>query len=78
MGDDGGDICGAETRGDGGERGGGGTVPHGGEEVAAVAEQNAEGVAKDGKVAGMILGRIGRRGWTGSVGYVGFHVCMYN
>ena len=51
----------------------------GAEEMAAVAEQDADGVEEDGDVlghgvAGLILWRIGRRGWTGCVGYVGFHV----
>ena len=55
----------------------------GGEEMAAVAEQDADGVEEDCDVlghgvAGVILRRIGRRGWIGCVGYVGFHVCHNN
>ena len=58
-------------------------LPDGGEEMAAVAEQDADGVEDEGDVlghgaAGLILGWIGRRGWTGSGGYVGFHVCYSN
>jgi hypothetical protein len=45
----------------------------GGEEVPTVAEQDADGVKQSGDVlghgvAGLILGRIGRRGWMGCVG----------
>ena len=70
MGEDGGEVGGAEAGRDGGECGGGGAVVDGGEEVAAVAEQDADGVEQDGDVlghgvAGVILRRIGRRGWTG-------------
>ncbi len=41
-------------------------------EMAAVAEQDADGVEEDGDVlghggAGLILWRIGRRGWIGRV-----------
>jgi hypothetical protein len=58
---------------------GGGAALDRGEEVAAVAEQDADGVEEDCDVlghgvAGAILRRIGRRGWTGCGGYVGFHV----
>ena len=79
VGEDGGEIGGAEACRDGGECGGGGTVLDRGEEMAAVAEQDADGAEDDGDVlghdvAGLILGRIGRRGWTGCVGYVAFHV----
>jgi hypothetical protein len=47
------------------------------EEVVAVVEQDGDGVQEEGDVlghgpAGVILLRIGRRGWSGSVG---FHVC---
>ena len=44
MGEDGGEVGGAEARRDGGECGGGGAVADGGEEVAAVAEQDIDGV----------------------------------
>ena len=76
VGEDGGEVGGAEACRDGGECGGGGAVPDGVEEMAAVAEQDANGVEDDGDVighggAGLILWRIGRRGWSG---YVGFHV----
>ena len=67
---------------DGGECGGGGAAVDGGEEMAAVAEQDADGVEEGGDVlghghgfAGVILWRIGRRGWTG---YVAFHVSINN
>ena len=75
VGEDGGEVGGAEAGRDGGECGGGGAVADGGEEMAAVAEQDADGVEEGGDVlghggAGLILWRIGRRGWTG---YVGFH-----
>ena len=54
-------------------------LPDGVEEMAAVAEQDADGVEEGGDVlghgvAGLILWRIGRRGWTGCVGYVACHV----
>ena len=78
MGEDCGEVGGAEARRDGGECGGGGAVVDGGQEVAAVAEQDIDGVEEEADVlehghgaAGLILWRIGRRGWTG---YVGFHV----
>ena len=50
-------------------------MPDGGEEVAAVAEQDPDALEDDCDVlghgsAGLILWRIGRRGW---IGYVGFH-----
>jgi hypothetical protein len=53
----------------------------GAEEVAAVAEQDADGVEEGADVlghgsAGAILWRIGRRGWTGCIGYVGFHLVI--
>ena len=44
VGEDGGEVGGAECRRDGGECGGGGAVPDGAEEMAAVAEQDADGV----------------------------------
>jgi hypothetical protein len=76
VGQDGGEIGGAEACGDGGECRGGGALPDGAEEMAPVTEQDANGVEDGGDVlghgdAGLILWRIGRRGWTG---YVGFHV----
>ena len=76
MGDDGGEVGGAEAGRDGGEGGGGGAMLDGGAEMAAVAEQDADG-AEEGcdvlghDVAELILWRIGRRGWTGCVN---FHV----
>jgi len=78
VGEDGGDVGGAEACRDGGECGGSRAVADGGEEMAAVAEQDADGVEEGGdvlghRVAGLILWGIGRRGWTGCVGYVGFH-----
>jgi hypothetical protein len=53
-------------------------VPDGGEEMAAVAEQDADGMEHEGDasghgLAGLILWGIGRRGWTGRVRRVGFH-----
>jgi hypothetical protein len=77
MSEDGCDVGGAEGRRDGGECGGGGAAADGAEEMAAVVEQDIDGVEQEGDVlghgaAGLILRRIGRRGWTGSVG---FHVC---
>jgi hypothetical protein len=58
-------------------------VADGGEEMTAVAEQDAEAVEEDGKVAGhgaagVILLGIGRRSGLGRVWYVGFHVCYTN
>ena len=78
VGEDGREIGGAETGRDGWECGGGGAVADGGQEMAAVAEQDVDGVEDGGDVlghgaAGLILGQIRRRGWTGSVRYVGFH-----
>ena len=78
VGEDGGEVGSAEARRDGGECGGVGTMADGAEQVSAVAEQDADGVEEGGDVlghgvAGAILRRIGRRGWTGRVGYVGFH-----
>ena len=52
VGEDGGEVGGAEARRDGGECGGGGAVADGGEEMAAVAEQDADGVEDDGDVLG--------------------------
>jgi hypothetical protein len=81
VGEDGGEVGGAERGRDGGECGGGGTALDGIEEVAAVAEEGSDGVEDGGDVlghgrgfAGLILGWIGRRGWMGRVG---FHV-SYN
>ena len=81
VGDDGGEVGGAEGGRDGGECGGGGAAVDGVAEMAAVAEQDADDVEQGGDVlghgrglAGLILGRIGRRGWTGCVG---FHICQY-
>jgi hypothetical protein len=44
VGEDCGEVGGAEARRDGGECGGGGAVVDGGQEVAAVAEQDIDGV----------------------------------
>ena len=81
MGEDSGEVGGAEACRDGGECGGGGAALDGTEEMAAVAEQDADGVEDGGDIlghgrgfAGLILRRIGRRDWTGCGGYVGFHV----
>ena len=57
VGEDGGEIGGAEAGGDGGEVGGGGAVVDGVEEMAAVAEQDADGVEEQGDVG------WGGRGW---------------
>ena len=72
VGEDGGKVGSAEGGRDGGECGGGGTAVNGGEEMAAVAEQDVDDVEEGGNVlghghgfAGLILWRIGRRGWTG-------------
>ena len=79
MGEDGGEVGGAEARRDGGEGGGGGAVADGVEEMAAVAEQDADGVEEDGDVvgqggAGVILWRIGRRR---PVRWLGVLPCWY-
>ena len=50
VGEDGGEVGGAEAGRDGGEFGGGGAVADGGEEMAAVAEQDADGVEEEGDV----------------------------
>jgi hypothetical protein len=76
VGLDGGEVGRAEACREGGEGGGGGAVPDSGEEVAAVVEQDADAVEDGGDVlghggAGLILGRIGRRGWTRCGRYVG-------
>ncbi len=84
VGEDGGEVGGAEACRDGGECGGGGALADGGEEVAAVAAQDADGVEEDGDVlghgrgfAGLILGWIGWGGWTGyDVAFC--HVSIYN
>jgi hypothetical protein len=73
------EVGGAEARRDGGECGGGGAVLDGAEEMTAVAEQDANGVEDEGDVlghgdAGLILYRIGRRGWTGRVSYIGLYI----
>jgi len=83
VGEDGGEVGGAEASRDGGECGGGGAAVDGGEEMATVAEQDADGVEDEVDVlghgaAGLILGRIGRRGWPGCVRYVGFEVFHYD
>ena len=72
VGEDGGEVGGAEACRDGGECGGGGAAVDGGEEMAAIAEQDADGVEEGRDVlghgrgfAGVILRRIGRRGWSG-------------
>src|SRR6185312_16469918 len=44
VGEDGGEVGGAEASRDGGECGGGGAAVDGGEEMATVAEQDADGV----------------------------------
>jgi hypothetical protein len=81
VGHDGGEVGGAEAHRDGGECGGGGAAVYRAEQMAAVIEQDADGVEEGRDVlghgrgfAGLILGWIGRRGWTGCGGYVGFHV----
>ena len=82
VGHDGGEICGAEADRDGGECGGGGAAVDGAEEVAAVADQDIDGVEEGCDVlghgrgfAGLILWRIGRQG---GLGRVTFHVCHTN
>ena len=76
VGEDGGEVGGAEADRDGGECGGGGAVADGGDEMAAVAEQDADGVEQGGDVlghggAGLIPWRIGRRGWMGRAEFHG-------
>ena len=82
VGEDGGEVGGAEACRDGGECGGSGALADGGAEMAAVAEQDAEDVEEEGDVlghgaAGAILRRIGRRGGAGlsrrarKCGYIG-------
>ncbi len=76
VGKDGREIGGAEGRRDRGERGGGGALADGGEKVAAVAEQDTDGVKNECDAlghgaAGAILWRIGRRGRMESIGHVG-------
>ena len=79
VGEDGGQVGGAETRRDGVEVGGGGALTDGVDQVAGVVEQDADGVEDDPDVVGqsgggVILRGIGRGGWSGWVGHVGFHV----
>ena len=84
VGEDGREVGGAEARRDGRECGGGGAAVDGGEEMAAVVEQDADGVEDAGDVlghgrslGGAIPWRIGRRGWMGRVRYVRCHMsCM--
>jgi hypothetical protein len=52
VGENGGEIGGAEARGDGGECGGGGAVADGIEQMTAVAEQAVDGVENGGDVCG--------------------------
>jgi hypothetical protein len=78
VGEDRRDVGGAEAGGDGVEVGGGGALADGIDQVAAVVEQDADGLEGDRDVVGqsrggVILRGIGRGGWTGCVGYVGFH-----
>ncbi len=73
VGENGGEVGGAEGGRDGGECGGGGAVPDGRQEMAAVAEQDANCVEHGCDVlghggAGLILWGIWRRGWTGCIG----------
>ena len=67
VGEDGGEVGGAEAGGDGVEVGGGGALADGVDEVAAVGEQDADGVEEDPDVVGqsgggVILWGIGRGG----------------
>ena len=67
VGEDGGDVGGAEVHRDGVEVGGGGAVADGVDQVAAVVEQDGDGVEQDGDVvgqsgAGVILRGVGRGG----------------
>jgi hypothetical protein len=78
VGQDGAEVGGAEARRDGGECRGRRALPDGIEEMAAVAEQDADGVEEGcdvlghGRVfAGLILWRIGRRGGMGRVEFNG-------
>src|SRR5579864_1067714 len=82
VGEDGREVGGAEACRDGGECGGGGAAVDGVDEVAAVADQDIDGVEEGGDVlghgrgfAGLILWRIGRRG---GLGRVSFHVYNTN
>ncbi len=75
VGQDGGQVGGAEAGRDGWECWGIGAVPDGGAEMAATAEQDADAFAERDRevlghgVAGLILWRIGRQGWMGRVGF---------
>ena len=67
VGDDGGEVVGAEAAGDGVEGGRGGALADGVDEVAAIGEEDADGVEDDLDVVGHsggggILGGIGRGG----------------
>ena len=66
MGEDGGEIGGAEARRDGVEVGGGGAVADGVDEVATVAEQGAGGVEEEPDVVGK--GEADGAGEAGSMG----------
>ena len=78
MGEDGGQVGGAETGRDGVEVGGGGALADGVDQVAAVVEQDADGVEEDRDVVGqsgggVILRGIGRGGdWTRSLWCLAF------
>ena len=52
VGEEGREFGGTETRRDGGERGGGGTMADGVQEMAAVSEQDADGVQEEGDALG--------------------------
>ena len=59
VGHDGGEIGGAEARRDDGECGGGGTAVDRAQEMAAVAQQDADGVEEGGDVLGHGRGLAG-------------------
>ena len=82
VGEDGGEVGGAEAGGDGVEVGGGGALADGVDQVAAVGEQDADGVEQDLDVVGqsgggVILCGIGRGG-DGCCGRDGLHGSISN
>jgi hypothetical protein len=82
VGEDGGDFGGAEAGGDRPEVGGGGALVDGVDEVAAVGEEDADGMEEDGDVVGHSGGGAILCGiWRGGDGcFVGGldHVCIDN
>jgi hypothetical protein len=81
VGEDGGEVAGAETRGDGFEVWCGGALAGGVDEVAAVVEQDADGVEDDGDVVGDGAGAVVLLGiWRGGGRRVGrvVHVGVTN